>query len=181
MADIHDTVFVHPASVQIGRVTAGEHSSLWPGSVIRADFAPITVGRFTSIQDNCTLHSAPGAPLTIGDFVTVAHNTVLHGCTIGDGCLISMGSVVQDHAKIGKGSIVAAGAVVLEGAEFPDESLILGVPAKRRDGKPGQYRKGVNNALSYAALAHAYLSGRDTIQGEELIRLINEMKEKAGV
>ncbi|MDQ3834878.1 MAG: gamma carbonic anhydrase family protein, partial [Actinomycetota bacterium] len=33
--------------------------------------------------------------------------------------------------KIGKGSIVAAGAVVPEEREFPAQSLIVGVPAKR--------------------------------------------------
>jgi carbonic anhydrase/acetyltransferase-like protein (isoleucine patch superfamily) len=42
-----------------------------------------------------------------------------------------MGAVLMNGAKIGKNSIVGAGAIVTEGKEFPDNSLIVGAPAKR--------------------------------------------------
>jgi carbonic anhydrase/acetyltransferase-like protein (isoleucine patch superfamily) len=38
--------------------------------------------------------------------------------------------VVLNGAKIGKNCLVGAGAVVTEGKEFPDNSLILGAPAR---------------------------------------------------
>ncbi len=55
---------------------------------------------------------------------------MLHGCAIGDGSLIGIGAVVLNGAKIGKGCLVGAGSLVTEGKEFPDDSMILGSPAK---------------------------------------------------
>ena len=43
---------------------------------------------------------------------------MVHGCTIEDECLIGIGAVVLNGAKIGKGSVIAAGAVVPEGSRF---------------------------------------------------------------
>jgi carbonic anhydrase/acetyltransferase-like protein (isoleucine patch superfamily) len=71
-----------------------------------------------------------GFPLTIGPDCTIGHNVVLHGCTIAEGSLVGMGSVVLNGAKIGKRSLVGAGSLVTEGKEFPDDSLIVGSPAR---------------------------------------------------
>ena len=72
----------------------------------------------------------PACPLTIGDNVTVGHQVMLHGCTVGDNSLIGIQAVVLNNAKIGRNCIVGAGSVVTEGKEFPDNSLIIGAPAK---------------------------------------------------
>jgi carbonic anhydrase/acetyltransferase-like protein (isoleucine patch superfamily) len=55
---------------------------------------------------------------------------MLHGCTVGDNSLIGIHAVVMNGAKIGRNCIVGAGALVTEGKEFPDNSLIVGSPAK---------------------------------------------------
>jgi carbonic anhydrase/acetyltransferase-like protein (isoleucine patch superfamily) len=55
---------------------------------------------------------------------------MLHGCTIGNGSLIGIQSVILNKAKIGKGCLVGAGSLVTEGKEFPDYSMIMGSPAK---------------------------------------------------
>jgi len=55
---------------------------------------------------------------------------VLHGCTIGDASLIGMGAIVLNGARIGANCLVGAGALVTEGKVFPDNSVILGSPAK---------------------------------------------------
>jgi carbonic anhydrase/acetyltransferase-like protein (isoleucine patch superfamily) len=55
---------------------------------------------------------------------------VLHGCTIGDGSLIGMGAILMNGARIGTNCVVGAGAVVTEGKTFPDNSLVVGAPAK---------------------------------------------------
>ena len=41
-----------------------------------------------------------------------------------------MGAIVLNGAKIGKHSLVGAGALVTEGKAFPDNSLIVGAPAR---------------------------------------------------
>ena len=178
MDKFHDSVFVHPTSVQHGRVTVGKYSSLWASSVLRGDFNPITIGSFINIQDNCTLHAAFGFPISIGNNVTVAHNTVLHACTIEDNCMISMGTVVQDRAVIGKGSIVAAGAVVREGTEVPPGSIVMGVPSETRRGRPGQEDMIKGNAASYAALAMLYREGREVFSSDEFFKKVEEIKDE---
>jgi carbonic anhydrase/acetyltransferase-like protein (isoleucine patch superfamily) len=114
----------------IGTVELGENASVWFGAVIRGDTETIRVGRNSNIQDLAVLHADQGLPLTIGDDVTVGHQVMLHGCTIGDGSLIGIQAVVLNGAKIGRNCIVGAGSVVTEGKAFPDNSLILGAPAK---------------------------------------------------
>jgi carbonic anhydrase/acetyltransferase-like protein (isoleucine patch superfamily) len=71
-----------------------------------------------------------GFPLTIGKNCTVGHNVILHGCTLEDGVLVGMGSIVMNGARIGRSSIVGAGSVITEGKQFPEHSLIIGAPAR---------------------------------------------------
>ncbi len=114
----------------MGRVVLGENASVWYGCVVRGDTEAIRVGRNSNVQDGSVLHADEGVPLTVGDNVTIGHQVMLHGCTIGDGSLIGIQAVVLNHARIGRNCIVGAGSVVTEGKEFPDNSLIVGAPAK---------------------------------------------------
>jgi carbonic anhydrase/acetyltransferase-like protein (isoleucine patch superfamily) len=114
----------------IGQVQLGDNASVWPMCVLRGDAERIIVGRNTNIQDASVLHADFGVPLVIGDDVSVGHQVMLHGCTVGDGSLIGIQAVVLNNAKIGRNCIVGAGSIVTEGKEFPDNSLILGAPAK---------------------------------------------------
>ena len=114
----------------IGAVEIGDGASVWFGAVVRGDNEPIRIGRDSNIQDGSVLHSDRGVPLTIGANVTVGHQVMLHGCTVGDGCLIGIQAVILNNARIGRNCIVGAGSVVTEGKEFPDNSLIIGSPAK---------------------------------------------------
>jgi carbonic anhydrase/acetyltransferase-like protein (isoleucine patch superfamily) len=122
--------WVADSATVLGRVEMAENASVWYGCVVRGDSEAIRIGRNTNIQDGSVLHSDPGVPLVIGDNVTVGHQVMLHGCTIGEGSLIGIQAVVLNNAKIGKNCIVGAGSVVTEGKEFPDNSLIVGAPAK---------------------------------------------------
>ena len=114
----------------IGAVELGPNASVWFGAVIRGDTETIRIGRNSNIQDLSVCHGDMGKALTIGDNVTVGHQVMLHGCTIGDNTLIGIQAVVLNCAKIGRNCIVGAGSVVTEGKEFPDNSLIVGSPAK---------------------------------------------------
>ena len=114
----------------IGKVELHKNVSVWPKVVIRGDNDLIQIGEGSNVQDTSILHADPGFPLTIGKNVTVGHQVMLHGCTIGDGSLIGIGAVILNGAKIGKNCLVGSGSVVTEGKVFPDNSLILGSPAK---------------------------------------------------
>jgi carbonic anhydrase/acetyltransferase-like protein (isoleucine patch superfamily) len=146
------SAFVAPGARVIGGVTLSEGSSVWYNAVVRADGDTITVGVGSNLQDNVSVHVDSGRPVVIGENVSVGHNAVVHGCTIGDGSLIGMGSVILSGAVIGEGCLIAGGAVVLEGAVIPPGSLVAGVPAKVRRELTADERAGIlRNALVYRA------------------------------
>jgi carbonic anhydrase/acetyltransferase-like protein (isoleucine patch superfamily) len=127
---IHPSAWVADSASVIGRVALEEGASVWYGAVLRGDNEWITIGRHSNVQDGSVLHTDMGWPLTLGEGVTIGHQVMLHGCTVGDGSLIGMQSVVLNGAKIGRHCIVGAGSLLTEGKEFPDGSLIVGSPAK---------------------------------------------------
>lgn len=130
MPTIHKTAFVAPTAVVMGDVTLGPESSVWYTSVLRGDMAPIVIGARSNIQDGTIVHVDAGFPCIIGERVGVGHKAILHGCTVEDGCLIGMGSILLNGVRIGTGSVVAAGAVVPEGMQVPPGSLVMGVPGR---------------------------------------------------
>lgn len=147
---IDASAFVAAGARVIGAVTLGEGASVWYNAVLRGDSDSIRVGAGSNLQDNVSVHVDTGHPVVIGENVSVGHNAVIHGCTIGDGSLIGMGSVVLSGAVVGEGCLVAGGAVVLEGAEIPPGSLVAGVPAKVRRELTEEERAGIlRNAATY--------------------------------
>ena len=127
---IHASAWVADSATVIGRVELGACASVWYGAVLRGDNEWITIGANSNVQDGSVLHTDIGKPLTIGVSVTIGHLVMLHGCTVGDGSLIGIQSVVLNEARIGKNCVVGAGSLVTEGKVFPDHSLIVGRPAK---------------------------------------------------
>ncbi len=125
-----DEVWIAPNAVVIGRVRIGRNASIWWNSVVRGDFADITIGRDTNIQDGSVLHVDFGAPLTVGNGVTVGHMAMIHGCEIGDNTLIGIGSIILNHAKIGPNCLIAANTLITERKEIPEGSLVMGSPGK---------------------------------------------------
>lgn len=122
--------WVAETATLVGRVALGEGANVWYGVVARGDNEWITIGARSNVQDNCVLHTDMGFPLTLGEDVTVGHQAMLHGCTVGDNSLVGIQAVVMNGAVIGRNCIVGAGALVTEGKQFPDNSLIVGSPAK---------------------------------------------------
>jgi len=122
--------WIAPDAHVIGQVKLGRNVGIWFGAVLRGDNELIEIGEGTNIQEGAMLHTDLGAPLTVGADCTIGHHAILHGCSIGKNSLIGMGATVLNHAKIGANCLVGANALVTEGKEFPDNSLIVGAPAK---------------------------------------------------
>lgn len=159
---IHPTAFVAAGARLVGDVTLHEGASVWYNAVVRGDSASIVLGVGSNLQDNVSVHVDDGHPVVIGQHVSVGHNAVVHGCTIGDGSLVGMGSVVLSGASIGAGCLIAGGAVVLEGAVIPDGSLVAGVPAKvRRELTPHERAGILRNAEIYRAHSAAHALSAD--------------------
>lgn len=121
-----EPAYIAPNATVVGDVILEKDVSIWYGAVLRGDSGTITVGEGTNIQDNCIVHEATA----IGKYCTVGHGAILHGCTVGDGCLIGMGSIVLTGAVLEDGCLVGAGAVVTGKTRASAGSVLLGSPAK---------------------------------------------------
>ena len=125
-----DNFWIAPNASVIGEVNLERDVSIWFNAILRADNEPITIGEGSNVQDGAIIHTDPGYACNIGKKVTVGHMAMLHGCSIGDGSLIGIGSVVLNGAKIGKNCIIGSKALVTEGMDVPDGSMVLGIPGK---------------------------------------------------
>jgi carbonic anhydrase/acetyltransferase-like protein (isoleucine patch superfamily) len=159
--NIHPTAFIASGAAVMGDVTLGADASVWYGAVVRGDLAPITIGAETNLQDGSIVHVDEGVPCTVGRRVGVGHRVILHGCTIEDGCLIGMGSILLNNVRIGTGSVVAAGAVIPEGMQVPPRSVVMGVPGRIvRAVDAGLAERIAATWAHYVEQARAHRSGR---------------------
>jgi carbonic anhydrase/acetyltransferase-like protein (isoleucine patch superfamily) len=156
--DIHETAFVHPDAVVIGRVRIGPEASVWPCAVLRGDHGRIEVGARTSVQDGTVVHCTHDWPTLIGAECVVGHNAHLEGCVVGDRCLIGSGSITLNRVTVGAGAIVAAASLVPEGFKVPPGALVAGVPATiKKTGVPADW---VEDAVkTYIETGRAHRAG----------------------
>ena len=151
------------------RIFIGKRVRIFPGARIEVlnDASSITFKDNISIGQN--LHITSGGKLIIGSNTTIAENVYISNIDhsyqeidvhileqpnmiketlIGENCFIGFGAVIQAGTILGKQCVVGANAVVRGG--FPDNSVIVGVPAKvvkRYDQKLKAWRK--TNAVGH--------------------------------
>lgn len=132
---IADSAFISETAYVIGDVEIGEHSSVWPGAVIRGDMGKITIGSNTAIEDNCVIHSgSPKIPwnqdVTIGDGVIFGHGALSNGKIIGNYVIVGIGAKILHDVEVGDYSILAAGCIAKEKMIIPEKSFVVGVPGQ---------------------------------------------------
>lgn len=127
---IDPTAYVAPGVEIHGDVTVGPGAVIMFGVVIRAELAPVVIGAESNIQDNCVIHTDEGIPTRIGNRVTVGHAAIVHGATVGDHCLMGIGSMALNGSELGEGAWLAAGSVLPEGRRIAPWTLAVGTPAK---------------------------------------------------
>lgn len=125
---VPDSAFVSQTALVMGDVELGENAGVWPGAVIRGDFAKIRIGNGTIVEDNVVVHS--GSLLEIGNNVIIGHGAVVHCRCVGNNSLIANNATILDDAEVGEFCIIGAGCVVSPGDKIPDKSLVFGVPGK---------------------------------------------------
>lgn len=119
-SSIHKNTYIaKTAEICGGGVMLDEGVSIWPQAILRADVKPITIGKFSNIQDQVMIHGThdshyhPGGFETIiGANVTIGHKAMIHGAIIDDYCLVGMSSIILDGAKLDKYVYIGAGSLV---------------------------------------------------------------------
>jgi len=129
---------MHESAQVIGDVTMGRDCSVWCNTVLRGDVNRIVIGECTNVQDFVMCHVShksaakpEGSPLIIGDYVTIGHQAMLHGCTIGNECLIGMGTIIMDDAVVQDRVMIGAGSLVPPGKVLESGHLYVGRPAAK--------------------------------------------------
>ena len=129
-----DNNWVAPNATVVGEVAVHKWASVWYNSVIRGDINRVTIGSFSSIGDNCVVHTAAALPtgmsaaVEIGNNCTIGAGSTLYSCHIEDDVVIGEKSVVLEGARIEKGAQLAAGSVVPPGRLIPTKQLWGGNP-----------------------------------------------------
>jgi len=146
----------HDATV-VGDVTLENDVNIWFQVVIRAENDRVHIGEGCNIQDGSVLHVDPGYPLTLARHVSIGHKAMLHGCTVGEGSLIGINSVIMNGAKIGRGTLIGANTLIPEGKEIPDGVLVIGQPGKVvRELKPEERAYLLKVASGYVERSRVY-------------------------
>ena len=148
--NIHKTARIAQGAIVYGDVSVGEKSNIWYHAVVRGDSDSITIGKYSNVQDNCTVHVDTGHPVEIGDYVTIGHGAVVHGCKIGNRCLIGMGAIILNDAVIEDDCVIGAGALIAQGKTIPKGSLVVGNPGRvMRSVSEEETQHVIDNALHY--------------------------------
>ena len=148
--------YVAPGATLIGEVRMAPDSSVFHGSLIRAEAAPVTIEAEANVQDNCVIEATPGHPVVIGARASVGHNARVYGATIDPAALIAIGATVHPGARVGSHAIIAANAEVPEGMQVPPRKLVIGNGRILRDVTEAEVERIEHGATEYARLSRDY-------------------------
>eukprot|EP01126_Amoeba_proteus_P036244 TRINITY_DN3689_c0_g2_i6.p1 TRINITY_DN3689_c0_g2~~TRINITY_DN3689_c0_g2_i6.p1 ORF type:complete len:239 (+),score=27.55 TRINITY_DN3689_c0_g2_i6:92-808(+) len=140
---LEDNLFIAPNTTIVGKAKIAQGTSIWYGTVIRADSNEVTIGSNTNVGDRCVIHVPTGvlpdlSQTVIGNNVYIGTGCVLSGCEIEDsahieaGCKILEGAVVGSQSRIGSGSVVQPQTKIL--------------PRQFWSGNPATYQRDLTSA-----------------------------------
>jgi sugar O-acyltransferase (sialic acid O-acetyltransferase NeuD family) len=121
---------VDPTSIVPGRLLIGAGTYINAGCTLGA---ASEVGRYVVINRGAVI----GHHVRLDDFVSIGPGVVTGGhVSVGRGSVVGTGAVILPEIAIGKNAVVGAGAVVTR--DVPDQTMVVGNPARvMRDGVGG--------------------------------------------
>jgi gamma-carbonic anhydrase len=125
-----ETVYIDPTARLIGDVLLGPGVSIYPFALLRADSNRIIIGEGAVVLDKVLIESPAEYPVMVEKEALISHGAILHGSIIREGAVVGIGAIVLDGAEVGRHCIVGGGSLVPPGMKIPEQSLVMGLPAR---------------------------------------------------
>ncbi|MHA1727182.1 MAG: gamma carbonic anhydrase family protein [Promethearchaeota archaeon] len=129
---INEGAYVSPNATLIGDVQVGDHSIIWPGSVFRAEYAPIIIGEYCTVFNGVIMFTrSEKSPINLGNYTIVETGSTIFGCYFEDYILISQNTLIHERSSIGEGVIILNNSVVPPGLTISARSILTGDPVQK--------------------------------------------------
>lgn len=120
----------HPLVHILGKPEIGEGTYIGLFSEINANKATIKIGRNCDIASFVAINCADSHKFTIGKSIEIDRKDIV----IDDHVFIGSHSFIGGYTKIGHNSVVGAGTILINAGNIPPYSLIIGNPARIKEG-----------------------------------------------
>jgi len=123
-------------STLVGDVQVNQFTNIEHNVVLRAETAPIRIGSYVFIGDNCSLNTWYTVPtgvvqsINIGNHSIIEPGCIISSCIIDENVLIGARTVIGEGVKIGKNTIIAPNSYVSPGTFVPEGQLWSGSPIR---------------------------------------------------
>jgi acetyltransferase-like isoleucine patch superfamily enzyme len=114
----------------LGEPEIGEGTYIGLFSEINANKAVIRIGKNCDIASFVAINCADSHRFTIGKSSEIDRKDIL----IGDNVFIGSHSFIGGFTNIGHNSVIGAGTILINAGEIPPYSLVIGNPAKIKEG-----------------------------------------------
>lgn len=118
------------SSVLIGKIRYGENVYISQGAVLRSKDDSISIGNSSMVLENSVIIGTKDNPVKVGSKTVFGHKCIIIGAEIGNLCEIGNGVMMLPGSKIGNMCIFGEGTIIPKGTVIPDESVVVGRPAK---------------------------------------------------
>ncbi len=126
---IAEHAYVSPNATLIGDITVENYSVVWPGAFLRAEYAPIYIGSYTTVFDGVVMFTkSQKSPIQIGNYCIIESGAVLFGCFLEDYVLISKNCLVFEGCSLGEGVILLNDSTVPAGMTLASRAILKGNP-----------------------------------------------------
>lgn len=129
---IDPAAWVSPNATLIGDVVVGANSVIWPGTFLRAEYAPITIGQYTTVFDGIMMFTrSDKSPIQIGNYNIIETGTSIFGTFTEDYVTIGEKSIIYERSSIGEGAVIIADSIISAGVIVAERSIMKGDPASK--------------------------------------------------